>query len=541
MGLPESARFEIDYRLAAKEQQFESALVLAAGLRFEALADDGLVTDRQRVKLTTIAANRGAEQVTVRRVTVKGLEGAVQPCGQGSLKPEAILSCESDLTVPAGLPMTGVYWKRLADAARYEFEPGVPFGAPFRPTPFTASFEIDVAGAPAVVTLPVLHRYQGDIFAGEKRMELKVVPRLALRATPGIAVLPLAEVRTPGRDRTADTGSTAMQGAREVRVTVTNNCKGAASGDVALMLPSGWTATPARAPIVLTREDEEQTVRFRIRPPADAPAGEYRIKAVATAGQERFDRGYQVVEYPHIRRRHLITSPEPVVKVIDVKVAPDLLVGYIMGVGDQVPTAIEQLGARLELVGSDELAWGDLSRYNVIVTGVRAYERRDDLRAHNDRLIKYAEAGGTVIVQYNKFEFNEAQYGPFPAKVSSNRVTDEASPVRLLAPEHPIFNSPNRVAEVAWRGWVQERGLYFLGEKDSRYSDLIEMEDTFEYNKGAKRGSLVEARVGKGRWIYVGLGLWRQLPAGTDGAYPLLANLLSLGSAKPAPATQAFR
>jgi hypothetical protein len=216
--------------------------------------------------------------------------------------------------------------------------------------------------------------------------------------------------------------------------------------------------------------------------------------------------------------------------VLDVAVAPSLTVGYIMGVGDQVPAALQQLGVSLTLIDSDELAWGDLSKYDAILTGVRAYERRDDLRANNHRLLRYVENGGTVIVQYNKFEFNRAQYGPFSAAVSSNRITDERAPVRILAADHPLFRRPNTIDESAWQGWVQERGLYFLGEKDSRYLDLIEMEDPFEFNQGPKRGALVEARHGKGRWIYVGLALWRQLPAGTDGAYKLMANLISLGA-----------
>ena len=198
---------------------------------------------------------------------------------------------------------------------------------------------------------------------------------------------------------------------------------------------------------------------------------------------------------------------------------------------------------KLELIDAEQLAWGDLSRYDVIVTGVRAYERREDLRAHNDRLLEYARRGGIVIVQYNKFEFNQAQYAPYPAQVSSNRISDENTPVTVLVPDHPVFRFPNRIGEAAWKGWVQERGLYFLGEKDPRYVDLVELTDPFENNSGAKRGALVEARVGKGRWIYVGLGLWRQLPAGTDGAYQILANLLSLGKAPAsiAPVTRGSR
>ena len=215
--------------------------------------------------------------------------------------------------------------------------------------------------------------------------------------------------------------------------------------------------------------------------------------------------------------------------VLDVTIAPNLVVGYIMGVGDQVPPAIEQLGATLRLIGPDELASGDLSKYDVIVTGVRAYERRTDLRANNHRLLDFVSAGGTLLVQYNKFEFNQAQYAPYPAKVSSDRVTDENAPVEVLVPDHPVFTTPNRIGPESWAGWVQERGLYFLGERDPRYVDLVRLSDPFEYNAGPKTGALVEARYGKGRWIYIGLGLWRQLPAGTPGAYRLLANLLSLG------------
>ena len=183
----------------------------------------------------------------------------------------------------------------------------------------------------------------------------------------------------------------------------------------------------------------------------------------------------------------------------------------------QCRPAIEQLGARLEFIDADDLAWGDLSRFDVIATGVRAYERRQDLRANNDRLLEYADNGGTVIVQYNKFEFNHAQYGPYPAVVSRNRVTDEGAPIRILANDHPVFAWPNPVGPATWEQWVQERGLYFLGERDDRYADLVELEDTFEYNPGLKRGALVEAHPGRGRWIYVGLGLWRAAPRGHYG------------------------
>src|SRR5207247_11433092 len=175
--------------------------------------------------------------------------------------------------------------------------------------------------------------------------------------------------------------------------------------------------------------------------------------------------------------------------------------------------------------------WCDCPKFDANVTGVLAYVSCSDVVAYNQRLLDYAELGGTVIVQYNKYEFNQSQYGPYPASVSGNRVSDENVPVKVLVPNHPVFTYPNRIGAATWTNWVQERGLYFLGEKDPKYVDLVSMTDSFQDNPGEKLGSLVEARVGKGRWLYLGLGLWRQLPAGTTGAYELLANLLSLPKA----------
>jgi hypothetical protein len=316
-----------------------------------------------------------------------------------------------------------------------------------------------------------------------------------------------------------------------VRVTIVNDLPGAAQAAVHLEVPRGWTAAPVQQTATFEREDEELTLRFAIKPGAGAVPGAFQVRAVATVNGQPFSRGYEVIEYPHIRRAHIYADAQTLLKVIDVRTPANLTVGYVMGVGDQVPPAIEQLGARVEMIGPDDLAWGNLSRFDVIVTGVRAYERRDDLRANNKRLLDYVFNGGTLIVQYNKFEFNEAQYGPYPAKTSSNRVTDELAPVKVLAPHDPLFTTPNEISDAAWKGWVQERGLYFLGEKDPRYRDLVQLEDPFPNNAGPKEGALVEATYGKGRWVYVGLGLWRQLPAGTDGAYQLLANLISMGRA----------
>src|SRR5262249_50443620 len=428
-------------------------------------------------------------------------------------------------------------------------------------------------GEEVISGLPVQQCYEGNIFSGEKRTELLVVPALSVRVTPQIAIVPAAAIRSappppvppaqtpagrgrgPGRWGAAaparppprargrpprrapaaparPPASDAPTSDREVRVTLVNDTPGALDSDVRLEVPDGWTVTPPQQPVKFARADESLTVRFQVKPANGTGPGEYHLRAVAALGEKTLDRGYEVIEYPHTRRYHIYDPAETTLKVIDVRLPSNLTIGYIMGVGDQVPPTIEQLGAKVQMISPDDLAWGDLSRFDAIVTGVRAYERRDDLRANNSRLLEYVFNGGTAIVQYNKFEFNDAQYGPYPAKVSADRVTDEHSPVAIVASRDPLMTTPNEINQTTWQNWVQERGLYFLGERDSRYHDVIELEENFPYNQGQKSGALVEANYGKGRWVYVGLGLWRQLPAGTDGSYQLLANLIALGKAR---------
>jgi LmbE family N-acetylglucosaminyl deacetylase len=532
MELSSQARYEIYLRLRLKEQQFQDALLLAQGVRIDATANDGVVVAGQPLNISVGIANRGSRELPVRSVTLAGFENP-GTCTAGKATVQTPYECRTEIRVPRDAASTGVYWDRPENAGRATFAPDAPFGLPFRPTPFRARVEMDIAGARVVTELPVQFRYEGGAQAGEKRMEVQVVPAFAVSVSPAIAVVPidLPSGRAPTAKTVASVARAAAAQPREVRVTVVNGSRGPASATVRLNVPAGWRVTPsAGAPIKFTREDESTTSRFTLAAPTSAVAGDFVITAEVTGeGAAVFGNGYQVIEYPHIQRRHKLIPAAARVKVIDVKVPRALAVGYIMGVGDQVPSALQQLGARVTLIDADELAWGDLSRYDAIVTGVRAYERREDLRANNHRLLKYVEDGGTAIVQYNRLEFNQAHYGPYPAVVSQDRITDENAPVKVLDPKHAIFTFPNRIANADWQGWVQERGTYFLGKRDSKYVDLVEMEDPFEFNKGVKRGALVEARYGKGRWIYLGLGLWRQLPSGTAGAYRLFANLMSVG------------
>jgi LmbE family N-acetylglucosaminyl deacetylase len=525
LGIANGPRFEIDLRLAQKERQFEHALVLSRGLRLEVLADDGLVTRGQAIRLSVLGSNPAPDDLAVESLSLTGVEGPAASC-KTIVKGGGTFECTADVRI-GQVPLSTPYWRPRRDAARYDFEAGIPFGVPFRPSPFVAALSLKIAGASVVVNRTVEHRYD-HIVAGEKRMELQVVPPLAVTMAPDISVIPHMTLSGTYDDR-------GMGARRKIVVTVVNHERGAALGDVKLEAPAGWRTSPERTRVSFSREDESATVTFTVDPPRGASPGDYAVSAIVTktdASGTSSRVGYDTIEYPHVRRQHLVKEARCRLEVIDVDITSEVQVGYITGVGDQVPQAIEQLASGVHLIGPEELASGDLSIYDVIMTGVRAYERRPDLRANNHRLLEYAAAGGTVLVQYNKLEFNQAQYGPYPAKVSSDRVTDENAPVEILVPDHPVFTTPNKIDADTWAGWVQERGLYFLGNRDARYTDLVRLADPFELNPGPKTGALVEAKVGKGRWIYIGLGLWRQLPAGTPGAYELLANLLSLGSSR---------
>ncbi|HEX5474943.1 MAG TPA: PIG-L family deacetylase [Vicinamibacterales bacterium] len=516
--LTADARYEIDFRLAQKERQFQQALVLADAVQLDALGDDGTVVVGQHVTVSVYAGAHGSVPAVLQSVTLSGFEGTPSTSCTGPLEAAHAVTCKANETIPAGTHLSTPYWTPRTDAARDDVEPGVPFGVPFRPSPFHATFRLTIGGADVSIDRVVEYRYS-DVMAGEKRMWLSVVPPFDVRMSPDIAVIP-----------TAALASAPESASRQIEVTTASNQQRALRGMVRLEAPDGWRITPASAPVTFGREDEQVTTRFTVAPPSGAKPGEVTLKAVMTGTDgQTSNLGTQVVEYPHIHRRQLVQAAATRVKVMDVAIAPGLRVGYVMGVGDRVPAAIAQLGARVQTIDADMLASGDLSGFDVIVTGVRAYERRPDLRANNQRLLQYAANGGTVLVQYNRTEFNQAQYGPYPAKVTSERVTDENAPVQVLAPDNPIFTYPNRIGPEAWAGWVQERGTYFLGDLDTHYVDLLRMQDPFPFNAGPKTGALVEATVGKGHWVYIGLSLWRQLPAGTDGAYRLMANLLSLG------------
>jgi hypothetical protein len=310
-----------------------------------------------------------------------------------------------------------------------------------------------------------------------------------------------------------------------VRVTV--HAQTAAEGAVALKLPTGWTATPATADFHLAAAGDTEPILFSVTPAAGSGgSGAITIQAVVQAGGHTYQSGWQAVGYPGLRPYNLYKPAQLLTRKVDVKLAPGLRVGYIMGTGDLVPDAIEALGVMPHLLTKAEITGSDFSPWNVLVVGIRAYSADPELAAAEPRLQQFVDRGGTLIVQYQSSDFP----APFPLRMgrSPERVVDESAPVKLLEPANPLFSTPNALTPADFNGWVEERGHSFLDSWDSKYTALTETADP---GQDPQRGGLIVAHEGKGTFIYVAYALYRQLPELVPGAYRILANLLSAGHA----------
>jgi hypothetical protein len=324
-------------------------------------------------------------------------------------------------------------------------------------------------------------------------------------------------------------------------VKVTVHSEAAAEGTVALNLPAGWTSQPAEAAFHLDSAGDTEPILFSVTPNA-AETGAYTINAVVHSTfsdhspaltpltsltpltPRTYQAGWQSIGYPGLRPYNLYKAAQLKTRKIDVKIAPGLRIGYVMGTGDRVPEAIEGLGSTPHMLTGAELATGDLSAWNVIVIGIRAYSARPELAAAQPRLDEFVRQGGTLIVQYQSANFP----APLPLSLSRSpeRVVDEAAPVKLLDPANSLLTWPNAITAADFDGWVEERGHSFLDSWDSGFTPLTETADP---GQDPQRGGLVVAHPGKGTYIYVAYALYRQLPELVPGAYRMLANLLSAG------------
>jgi hypothetical protein len=301
------------------------------------------------------------------------------------------------------------------------------------------------------------------------------------------------------------------------------------SGDVQLDLPPGWRADPASRHFELAGVDEQTTVVFDLTPPSGDSTGV--LRAVATVGDRKVSTGTEVIQYPHIPTQTLF--PPADAKLVRAEILTlSNNIGYIMGAGDDVPAALRQMGVQVTLLSLQDVAHSDLSRFDTVITGVRAFNTRADVRSNYQRLFDYVQNGGTLIVQYNVPEGGAADttldhIGPYPIKLSRDnryRVTEEDAAVTFPNPQNPLLHAPNPITSRDFDGWIQERGLYFAVEWDPRYQTVLACHDTGEQSV---EGGELYLRYGKGIYIFSAYDWFRELPAGVPGAYRLFANMMS--------------
>ena len=394
--------------------------------------------------------------------------------------------------------------------ARYTVADSSTMPLPALPPALEVVARYEVAGVQAEIRRPVM-RLESNLPYGYDQRTLAVVPAIAVSLSPSSAIFAID----------------APQKTVTLRAEVLNNREGKSDGVLTLKVPPGWTVAPAAQPFALTRAGERTFYEFQVRA-ATIDHRVARIEAVAQSGGREYREGYTTIRHRDLETRYLYKDAVTTVRGVDVRIAPGLRVGYVMGIGDDVPAGIAQLGADVQLLGEQDLATGDLSRFDAIVTGTRAYAVRSDLRTYNRRLLDYVEAGGNLIVLYNTQELVPKLYAPYPGELPANaeEVSEEDSPVEFLSPDAGVLTTPNRITRDDFSGWVEQRGSKFWTTWDPRYTPMIA---TWDKGQAPQQGGWLQAQYGKGHYTYFAYAFHRQLPYGVPGAYRLLANLLSIG------------
>ncbi len=541
-----AAAKDLDARhiLAIKEQQFQDAINSAMGMELTAMAQPAGVPEPtgpgaafappallaapvpgQTFEVRARLANRGGVPVSIGgspvadvgredprleaapgwRVERIGQDPAVRLNRHESVTSRYTVSLANDVTIS-----TQPYFHRNGlQESVYTLSDPSQFSRPDSAPPLRAVARYSIDGVPIEIR-DTVKRLESKAPYGTVARTVRSVPRLGVTVSPANAIVPIAQ-----KDRAVD-----------IEVTVLHNADAPSMGQVTLQLPDGWTAKPASQAFRFERAGERASFRFAVRP-GTIGARAYEIDAVAIDGLGEYRQGYELIDHRDLELRYLYRDARTIVRGVDVTTVAGLKVGYVMGVGDRVPIGLRQIGADVTLLGERELASADLAQFDTIMTGTRAYAVREDLRTYNSRLLDYVRNGGNMVVLYNTQELVPNTFAPFRGELprSAEEVSEEDSPVTILAPQHQAFNWPNRITTADFEGWVEQRGSKFFTTWDAAYTPMI---STYDRNQPPQSGGWLTARAGKGTWTYFAYALHRQLPYGVAGAYRIAANLLAL-------------
>jgi LmbE family N-acetylglucosaminyl deacetylase len=492
-------RNSIDSDLQGEEKRIEHALALTAGIEINATANRGELVGGETFDITASARCREEAGCSLGelRLALPGTMHETKREGDGSK------GWNYTIAVNGAEPSLSA-WDKLQ---------------PEPPPLVIAKQAVTIGGYAFEVSEPVMHIQASSTRVD--RVPLRIVPAYTLAVEPKQTIEVLEK---PHRKF-------------DVLLRVHSYATQASKITAGLDVPDGFSASP---PVEIAFDGAgDRYAKLTVSPPTKLAAGNYPIRAYAKRENERFTTSLEPLQT--IPTLFWSEPAQCVVHAFDVRVPENLRVGYITAEGEPIPDALRMLGMRVETLDAQALAFGDLSKFNAIVVGVRAYELRPELPGANQRLLDYVSNGGTLVVQYNRdFIWDKLQPAPYPALISPPlppakagdppaprplpRITDENSPVKFLKPDDPLLTQPNRITQDDFKGWVQERGLYFWTRFDPKYTPVLAMNDPGEPDLN---GALVYARYGKGTYIYTGIAFFRQLPESVPGAYRLFVNLLS--------------
>jgi len=532
--LPAAAKDELLTMLRTKLEQFQQAANESLGIYFEVTVDRpgpppgpsyfprmeqtiSIAVPGQSFTVTARLYNRGKATVIPQGFGIEAAEGwkiehlASSGDPSAPLKSGEVSSSQFKLTVLEDAKYTKPYFTRSNPETETVYSISDPkyLTLPWPPYPVHA-----------------YARFTADTGAGEARTVAKtkfIDPTLGQSERP-LAVGPPISVLLSSPVVVAPVGGT---GKSQIGVSVRSNVQNPVHAKLKLDTPQGWKVEPAEIPVDLDHDGDVNNYAFQITP-QNLHEGTYKVTARAEYNGKQYAEGFKVITRPDLDSYYAYRPATENVQAVDVKLPPQLKVGYIMGTGDEIPSVLQSVGLNTSIITPQELISGDLSRYGTIIVGIRAYDTRTDVREHNRRLLDYVNNGGTLIVQYNQSTglFNNGHYTPYPATEANVRVSVEEQPVEILGPEEQVFNWPNKITQKDFDGWVQERGLYFMSQWDPQFKPLLACNDPGE---PPQKGGLLLAHYGKGIYIFSAYGFSRQLPAGVPGAIRLFVNLVSAG------------
>jgi LmbE family N-acetylglucosaminyl deacetylase len=488
----------------AKKDELSRVIRACAGIWMEAIAGDYAAAPGDSVGIKTSVINRSDHSLTLHSLGFPGI--GPDSFLDRPLKNNEPQSIDTTIRLPEGIPLSQPYW--LEDSYREGLSAvaGVDqnlLGQAENPPAISARIGLLADGQLLEYSIPLLFRWTDQV-NGELYRPFEIRPRVTIQCEDKVSIF-------AGPD------------SKRIRLRLKSHSPSVA-GTVRLRGPAIWKIIPESIPFSLPGKYDEAEVAFEVFPPGQADAAD--LTAEAEVGGEKISRSLVEISYPHIHRQ--VYFPESRLRVVklDIKTGGNKL-GYVMGAGDEVSKALENLGYDVIPLNDEMLENLDLSPFDAIVTGVRAYNTRDALKKSKDRLLRYMENGGTLVVQYNVASNQlTGQIGPYPLTIGRDRVSVENAPVAFLSPDHPLLNFPNKITAGDFDGWIQERGLNFASQWDERYETVISCHDPGEPDK---KGGLLYVRYGRGVFIYTAYAWFRQLPAGVPGAFRLFANMISAG------------